>query len=117
MSRKYHVRVCRGPECGERHGSRAIYEAFRRIVEDRRLGDRVDLGWQSCFGRCTQGPNVLVREVTPIGAAGEGRTPATALYNGVNVADVAALIEEHVERGELVRRLVRAPTAFRKVPE
>lgn len=119
------MRVCRGPECGERHGSRLLYEAFRRTIAERDLGATVELGWQSCFGRCTQGPNVLVREVvfTPAGAApeasspGVGRAPATALYNGVNVADVTAVVEEHVERGEVVRRLVRAPSAFRKVPE
>lgn len=121
------MRVCRGPECGERHGSRSLYEAFRRTIAERDLGATVELGWQSCFGRCTQGPNVLVREVvgevTPVGEApeasspGDSRAPATALYNGVNVADVTALVEEHVERGEVVRRLVRAPSAFRKVPE
>ena len=30
--RRYHITVCRGPECGDRRGSRALYEAFLASV-------------------------------------------------------------------------------------
>jgi len=110
LDRRYHIRVCRGPECGERHGSKAIYDAFRHAIAAAGLGERVDLGWQSCFGRCTQGPNVLVREVTQGSPAGSERIPATALYNGVDVVHVDEVVHEHLERGVVVRALVRWPT-------
>jgi len=113
-TRRYHVRVCRGPECGDRRGSKAIYEAFRAALEARGFSPRVDLGWQSCFGRCSQGPNLLVREVTPGGTPGGSgvagaTTPATALYNGVDVVHVEELVTEHVGHGLVVRSLVRRP--------
>jgi (2Fe-2S) ferredoxin len=110
----YQIRVCRGPECGDRRGSRAVYEAFRRVLSAHGLGARADLGWQSCFGRCSQGPNVLVRDVTPDGSAidGSGLQPsprATALYNGVDAVHVEEVVTEHVGRGVVVRALVRRP--------
>lgn len=106
MARRFHIRVCRGPECGDRHGSSAIFVRFRDQLARRGLTDTCDLGWQSCFGRCTQGPNVLVREIVDDPTAPR----ATALYNGVDAVDVEELVSEHVERGVVVRRLVRAAT-------
>jgi (2Fe-2S) ferredoxin len=78
--KRYSILVCRGPECGGNRGSSAIYDELRRELVARGLLDAggpgapgapggrtgaVALGWQSCFGRCTQGPNALVREVLP----------------------------------------------------
>jgi (2Fe-2S) ferredoxin len=101
--RRYRIVVCRGPECGDRRGSRAVYDAFRRVIDARGVGGRCELGWQSCFGRCTQGPNVLVREI----AEGGSEVPrATALYNGVDAMNADEVVTEHVERGVVVRRLV-----------
>jgi (2Fe-2S) ferredoxin len=101
---RFSIRVCRGPECGDRHGSSAIFVALRDELARRGLTDICDLGWQSCFGRCTQGPNVLVREIV----ADPTAPRATALYNGVDVVNVEEVVSEHVERGVIVRRLVRA---------
>ncbi len=114
--RRFRVLVCRGPECGERRGSRAIYEQFRRILLDRGIAERVELGWQSCFGRCTQGPNCLIRELVPrpqperfVFAALPGRRGTSALYNGVTTLDVAELTDSHIREGRIVRRLIRRP--------
>ena len=41
-----------------------LHEVFRSALEAHHVRDRAELVWQSCFGRCTQGPNVLVREMT-----------------------------------------------------
>ena len=102
--------MCRGPECGDRRGSKAIYDAFRRAIDEAGLGDRIDLGWQSCFGRCTQGPNVLVREVPDPGSPpGSGYVYATALYNGLDVVHVPKVVQEHLERDVVVLDLVRRP--------
>jgi (2Fe-2S) ferredoxin len=117
-ARKFRILVCRGPECGERRGSRAIHDAFVESLTRRELRDDVSLGWQSCFGRCTQGPNVLVQELaTPrpgertflLATMPLGRAGRSALYNGVCIADVEDIIENHVLRDRLVSRLIEPP--------
>jgi (2Fe-2S) ferredoxin len=112
--RRMKIIVCRGPECGERLGSAELYAAFHDAVRQRGLEGRAELGWQSCFGRCRQGCNVLVRPVMP----GEGRLlvaappiagPGAAFYSGVTRDDVATIVDEHVVGGRVVRALVRRP--------
>jgi (2Fe-2S) ferredoxin len=118
VTRRFKVIVCRGPECGDRRDSVAVHRALARELADRQLGEAVELGWQSCFGRCTQGPNVLVAECpaverTPrfaLAAMPTGRRGCSALYNGCAPGDAAEIIEQHVVRGTLVRRLI-APIA------
>jgi (2Fe-2S) ferredoxin len=117
-SRKFRILVCRGPECGERRGSQAIHDALADGLRRRALHEQVALGWQSCFGRCTQGPNVLVQEVAAP-QPGErqylfatmplGRSGRSALYNGVGAADVEDIIEDHLMRDRVVSRLIEPP--------
>lgn len=114
--RRFKVLVCRGPECGDKRDSLAIYERFREVFEDRGVAGDIELGWQSCFGRCTQGPNCLVREIVPqptaqrfVFAALPSRRGLTALYNGVTRDDVADVTDRHIIGGQLVRRLIRRP--------
>jgi len=112
--RRYKVLVCRGPECGDRRDSRRVYEAFRQTIESRGLGDSVELGWQSCFGRCTQGPNALVREIQAgepafAFAALPGPRGVTALYNRLDPLKAQRIVAEHLERGVIVRDLIERP--------
>jgi sirohydrochlorin cobaltochelatase len=117
-ARKFRILVCRGPECGDTRGSQAIYDAFAECLRRRCLQEHVSLGWQSCFGRCTQGPNVLVQELAaprpgarqfllatmPVGRAGK-----SALYSGVCPTDAEDIIENHVMGDRLVSRLIETP--------
>lgn len=112
--RRYKIIVCRGPECGERLGSSAIYQAFVDAIHLRRVENLVELGWQSCFGRCRLGANVLVRQIMP----GEARlflaAPPTsglgaAFYSGVTPADALRIVDEHVIGGRPLRLLIRRP--------
>ncbi len=114
IERRYKIIVCRGPECGERLCSSAIYASFQESIRARGLEARAELGWQSCFGRCRQGPNVLVRPVMN----GEGRFlvaappiagPGVAFYSGVTPADAARIVDEHVVAGRPIRALVKPP--------
>ncbi|HEY4241424.1 MAG TPA: (2Fe-2S) ferredoxin domain-containing protein [Kofleriaceae bacterium] len=61
--RRYKVVICRGPTCGGLRGSEALHEVFRAKLDALGMTDRVELAWQSCFGFCTRGPNVMVREI------------------------------------------------------
>jgi len=74
--------------------------------------------WQSCFGRCTQGPNVLVRELvdlpTGIGlgfglATMPSRAGLTALYNGVDVERADRIVCDHVKNHQIVRDYIERP--------
>jgi (2Fe-2S) ferredoxin len=82
------------------------------------LGPQVELGWQSCFGRCTQGPNVLVQELAEtrpgerqflLATMPRGRAGRSALYNGVSEPDVADIVEQHIRRDQPVSRLIQPP--------
>jgi (2Fe-2S) ferredoxin len=119
--KRYRIVVCRGPECGDRRDSASLHTALVDLLRQRGLEGRVELGWQSCFGRCRQGPNVLVRPIMP----NEGRTllaampligPGSALYNGVGPGDLLRILEQHVERGEVLRDKILRPEAAPKMP-
>jgi (2Fe-2S) ferredoxin len=116
--RRFRILVCRGPECGDRRESRSVYEAFRTALAERSLEATCELGWQSCFGRCTQGPNALVREIASDAppprfalATLPGPRGVTALYNHLDAARVVEVVAEHVVRGVVVRRFVEPPAA------
>jgi (2Fe-2S) ferredoxin len=117
MPRRFRIRVCRGPECGEKRNSKVVYAAFQRAIAERGLDGEAQMEWQSCFGRCTQGPNCLVREEVPqaepsrfvLATMPQRRRGRSALYNHVTEADAAAIVDEHVIGGRLVRRLIHRP--------
>ena len=121
---RYKVVICRGPECGDRRGSAALYEVFRSALDAHAVRDRAELSWQSCFGRCTQGPNVLVREVlsNETGALGSGFATlpqgrgTTALYNRMDSARVERVVAEHVIGGKIVREFVERPSILHSEP-
>jgi (2Fe-2S) ferredoxin len=107
--KKMMVLVCRGTECGGKRDSAAI---FRRFEETLRGHPEVNLKWQSCFGQCQKGVNVMVREVLPgedlffssfVPAPGRG----AVLYHGVTPPDVDRITVEHVAAGRPVEALRR----------
>ena len=120
--KRYRVVVCRGPECGEQRGSAALYECFQRRARELGIEGRIEMGWQACFGRCRQGPNVLVRiaPTTPprtlLATPPSGPGQNAALYNGVRPDnlhdDVGKILKSHVVRGIIVRELVLRPDAY-----
>lgn len=87
---------------------------MREVIAARQLGERVELTWQSCFGRCTRGPNVLIGErpqqpLTPVRRSltmPPPRRAKAALYNRVTPGDCAELVDEHIIAGRVVSRLI-----------
>ncbi len=119
VERRFRIIVCRGPECGDKRDSRAIHAAFADQVAARGLGRRCELDWQSCFGRCSQGPNVLVREVPATAqppprfaladlppSRGGGPRLATALYNRLDPVKVVEIVASHLAHGTIVSRFI-----------
>ena len=110
--------ICRGPECGDRRGSAVLHEAFRSALEANAAREHTELVWQSSFGRCTQGPNVLVRELVTSEPGGltsggfatlPGPRGVTALYNRMDAARAQRVVIEHVNGGQIVRDLIERP--------
>jgi (2Fe-2S) ferredoxin len=116
--RKFRILVCRGPECGERRGSASIRSAFDLALSERPVDAQVEIGWQSCFGRCTQGPNVLVQALAEprpgerqflLATMPRGRGGRSALYNHVTPPDVVEIVEQHIASDRPVSRLIEPP--------
>ncbi len=111
--------ICRGPECGDHRGSTVLHDVFAAALEAHGERDRTELVWQSCFGRCTQGPNVLVREILTTdpsrGVIGGGFATlpgprgVTALYNHMSSERVEHVVVKHVMGGQIVREYVERP--------
>lgn len=80
--------------------------------------EHTELVWQSCFGRCTKGPNVLVREIhttepSPAFGSGFATLPGsrgvTALYNRMDTHRAAHVVAKHVVGGQIVREYIEPP--------
>lgn len=115
-ARRFRIVICRGPECGDRRGSAALHELFRNALDAHAARERAEVVWQSCFGRCTQGPNVLVREILtaePALGTGFATLPGprgtTALYNRVDPTRIDRIVADHVVGGQIIREFVERP--------
>jgi (2Fe-2S) ferredoxin len=109
--RRLTVLVCRGPTCGERRNSAALHEGLRELIEARGLGQQVTLGWETCFGHCIRGPNVLVYDTDEVRGwqvyAGLDASSAV-LYNRVTPEELERMLDKHLGGGFDVR-------AFRRI--
>lgn len=74
------------------HGCAEVYEEFLSQLQQRNLFDRVQVTATGCLGPCSEGPSVLVY-------------PEGVMYGGLKKDDVAAVFDEHLERGDPVERL------------
>ena len=65
---KMKVTVCIGSSCHIK-GSRQVVEQLQKLIDEKNLGDKVQLGGTFCLGKCQQGVCVNVDEefhsVTP----------------------------------------------------
>lgn len=75
------VIICVGSSCHLKD-SNGVIEAFRKEVENWKLGDKVDLGTRFCFGKC-ECPGVVVKIQDQV-------------YTGVEEKGVPALFEKEI---------------------
>ncbi|MDI9390730.1 MAG: NADH-quinone oxidoreductase subunit NuoF [Synergistota bacterium] len=98
-----HVLVCRGTGCTA-SGSGEVFKAFREELAKKGLDKEIMLVETGCHGMCEMGPIVVVY-------------PEGAFYCGVTPKDVPEIVEEHLYKGRLVKRLLYTmPEEMLKVP-
>lgn len=97
---KYHILVCtssrmNGVQKGYCHSKQSVelIAKFMEIIEEEELGSEVFISNTGCFGICEKGPIVVIY-------------PDNVWYGSVSPDDAEAIIEEHIQGGKVVERLV-----------
>lgn len=90
-SREKHILVCRGTGCTSSKSPKII-ENFRKIINEKGI-QNVRVIQTGCFGLCAKGPIVIIR-------------PEDTFYAMVTPEDCREIIEKHIEKGEIVERLL-----------
>ena len=91
-----HVLVCGGTGCTS-SGSTKIIEEFETSLRENGLADEIKVVKTGCFGLCALGPIVIVY-------------PEGAFYSMVKPEDVHEIVEEHLLKGRIVKRLLYQET-------
>ena len=87
-----HVLVCAGTGCTSSN-SLKIMEEMESLLVSNELDSEVQIVKTGCFGLCAEGPIVVVY-------------PEGAMYTRVEVSDVKEIVEEHLRKGRIVKRLL-----------
>ena len=100
MTPKYHVFICtscrvNGTQKGFCYGKGSVdlVQRFMEEIDERDLSGDVMVTNTGCFGICDKGPIVVVY-------------PEGTWYGNVTEDDVAEIVEQHLENGKKVERLV-----------
>ena len=89
---RMHLLVCGGTGCRAAESS-LILESLKRELEEKGLGNEVQVIMTGCFGFCEKGPVVKVM-------------PDNTFYVQVKPEDAAVIVAEHVIKGRPVQRLL-----------
>ncbi|HHW31956.1 MAG TPA: NADH-quinone oxidoreductase subunit NuoF [Clostridiaceae bacterium] len=87
-----HVLVCGGTGCTSSH-SEKIIEEFEAQLKNNNLENEVKVIKTGCFGLCAKGPIVVVY-------------PEGAMYGMIKPTDVKEIVEEHLLKGRIVKKLL-----------
>lgn len=87
-----HVLVCGGTGCTS-SDSVKVKQEFEALLNKNKLDREVKVVTTGCFGLCAHGPIVVVY-------------PEGAMYTMVRVEDVQEIVEEHLIKGRIVKRLL-----------
>lgn len=86
------VLICGGTGCTA-SDSKGIIDAFNREISKHGIENEIEIVRTGCFGLCELGPVVIVY-------------PEGAFYSRVKVEDIPELVEEHLIKGRILKRLV-----------
>ena len=92
-----HIFVCtnRKPDddgCCAARGSEQVLQKLRAEISARKLQHEIHVTACGSLGTCGHGPNIVVH-------------PDGIWYSGVNVNDIAEIVEQHLVGGKVVERL------------
>ncbi len=91
-----HVLVCGGTGCTSSN-SQKIIDAMEAEIKAKGLENEVQVIRTGCFGLCALGPIMIVY-------------PEGCFYSEVKVEDVPEIVEEHLLKGRMVKRLLYSET-------
>ncbi len=86
-----HVLICGGTGCTS-SGSKLIQDTFEKEIVAQGLENEVKIVQTGCFGLCALGPVVIIH-------------PEGTFYSRVAAEDVKEIVEEHLLKGRIVKRL------------
>lgn len=87
-----HVLVCGGTGCTSSNSAQIMTEMEEQLKANN-LENEVKIVKTGCFGLCAEGPIVVVY-------------PEGSMYTMVKVTDVKEIVEEHLLKGRIVKRLL-----------
>ena len=91
-----HVMICRGTGCTSSN-SEQIAKNFEDLIKKNGLDKEVIVERTGCFGLCALGPIVIIY-------------PEASFYSLVKPEDVEEIVNEHLIKGRVVKRLLYAET-------
>ncbi len=91
-----HVLVCGGTGCTSSHSGELI-EALEKNIKEKGLDEEIKVVKTGCFGLCALGPIMIVY-------------PEGCFYSEVKVEDIPEIVEEHLLKGRIVKRLLYKET-------
>ena len=92
MIYRSHVLVCSGTGCTSSK-SADIIKQFEKLISENNIDSEAKTVKTGCFGLCEKGPIVVVY-------------PEGATYSRVTVEHVKEIVEEHLVKGRIVKRLL-----------
>ena len=96
-----HVLVCGGTGCTSANAP-AIIEALEAQIAEKGLADEVKVVQTGCHGLCALGPIMIVY-------------PEGCFYSEIKVEDVPEIVEEHLLKGRIVKRLLYDDTVHQDI--
>ncbi len=87
-----HVLVCSGTSCTSKKSPELI-KKLEEGIKRKKLDEKIQVITTSCFGLCAEGPIVVVY-------------PEGAIYSNVTLNDIDEIINEHLVKGRIVKRLL-----------
>ena len=91
-----HVLVCGGTGCSSSN-SQQIIDAMEKEIAEAGLSDEVKVVKTGCFGLCALGPIMIIY-------------PEGSFYSEVKPSDVHEIVQEHLLKGRIVKRLLYQET-------
>lgn len=89
---RWEIMVCGGTGCSST-GSYLILEKFKKEIERYNLTTEANINQTGCFGFCRMGPIVLIH-------------PGNVFYCQVDSKDIQEIVQQHLLRGRIVKRLL-----------